>query len=107
MTPLDAAITWIQQGYSPVPVPHRSKRPALKEWQRLEITTEGASQYFNGAAQNIGVLLGDKFGSADVDWSCSSYKPGPTRKVPGRNGMTYEEEDWVDQDATAHRGPDE
>ena len=38
---------------------------------------------------------------------CSSYKPGPTRKVPGRHGMTYEEEDWVDQDATAHRGPNE
>lgn len=70
MTPLDAAITWIQQGFSPVPVPHRSKRPILKEWQRLEITTEGASQYFNGASQNIGVLLGDKFGSADVDCDC-------------------------------------
>ena len=28
-------------------------------------------------------------------------------QVPGRHGMTYEEEDWVDQDATAHRGPDE
>jgi hypothetical protein len=39
--------------------------------------------------------------------SCSRYKPGPTRKVPGRHGMTYEEEDWVDKDATAHRGPDE
>ena len=39
--------------------------------------------------------------------SCSSYKPGPTRKVPCRHGMTYEEEDWVDQDATAHRGPHE
>ena len=39
--------------------------------------------------------------------SCSSYKPGPTRKVPGRHGMTCEEEDWVDQDATAHRGPNE
>ncbi len=39
--------------------------------------------------------------------SCSSYKPGPTRKVPGRHGMTYEEEDCVDQDATAHRGPNE
>jgi len=25
--------------------------------------------------------------------SCSLYKPGPTRKVPGRRGMTYEEED--------------
>ena len=39
--------------------------------------------------------------------SCPIYKPGPTRKVPGRNGMVYEEQDWVDQDATAHRGPDE
>jgi hypothetical protein len=39
--------------------------------------------------------------------SCSSYKPGPTRKIPGRHGITYEEEDWVDQDATAHRGPNE
>ena len=39
--------------------------------------------------------------------SCSIYKPGPTRKVPGRQGMTWEEEDWVDEDATAHRGWDE
>jgi P4 family phage/plasmid primase-like protien len=70
MTPLDAAITWIQKGFSPVPVPPRSKRPILKEWQRLDITTEGACQYFNGASQNIGVLLGDKFGSADVDCDC-------------------------------------
>jgi hypothetical protein len=27
--------------------------------------------------------------------------------VPGRKGMVYEEEDWVDEEATAHRGPDE
>jgi len=39
--------------------------------------------------------------------SCPSYKAGPTRKVPGRRGMSYEEEDWVDEDATAHRAPDE
>jgi hypothetical protein len=39
--------------------------------------------------------------------SCPVYKPGPTRKVAGRNGMVHEEQDWVDQDATAHRGPDE
>jgi len=39
--------------------------------------------------------------------SCSLYKPGPTRKVPGRKGMSWEEEDWVDEDATAHRGPDD
>jgi len=39
--------------------------------------------------------------------SCRFYKAGPTRKVPGRKGMTWEEEDWVDEEATAHRGPDE
>ena len=38
---------------------------------------------------------------------CKFYKPGPTRKVPGRKGMTWEEEDWVDEDATSHRGIDE
>ncbi len=39
--------------------------------------------------------------------SCAFYKPGPTRHVPGRKRMSWEEEDWVDEDATAHRGPDE
>ncbi len=39
--------------------------------------------------------------------SCALYKPGPTRKVPGRKGMSYTEEDWIDEDATAHRGPDD
>lgn len=39
--------------------------------------------------------------------SCSFYRPGPARKVQGRKGMSYTEEDWVDEDATAHRGPDD
>ena len=39
--------------------------------------------------------------------SCAVYRPGPARKVPGRKGMSYTEEDWVDKDATSHRGPDE
>jgi hypothetical protein len=39
--------------------------------------------------------------------SCRIYRAGPTRKVPGRRGMSWEEEDWVDDDATAHREPDE
>ena len=33
--------------------------------------------------------------------SCSLHKAGPTRKVPGRRGMSYEEEDWVDAEETA------
>jgi len=39
--------------------------------------------------------------------SCELYKAGPTRKVPGRKGMTWEEEDWVDEEAVSHRGPDD
>lgn len=39
--------------------------------------------------------------------SCPLYRAGPTRKVPGRKGMSWEEEDWVDKEATEHRGPDE
>lgn len=35
--------------------------------------------------------------------ACEFYKAGATRKVPGRRGMTWEEEDWVDEEATAHR----
>ena len=39
--------------------------------------------------------------------SCFFYRAGPTRKVPGRKGMSYTEEDWVDEDATSHREPDD
>jgi hypothetical protein len=39
--------------------------------------------------------------------SCPLYRAGATRKVPGRKGMSYTEEDWVDEDATSHRGLDD
>ena len=39
--------------------------------------------------------------------SCPLYKAGVTRKVPGRKGMIWEEENWVDEDATFHRGLDD
>ncbi len=39
--------------------------------------------------------------------SCRFYKPGPQRTVPGRRGMVWVEEDWVDEDATSHRDDDE
>jgi hypothetical protein len=39
--------------------------------------------------------------------SCKLYKAGPNRKVEGRNGMVYVEDDWVDQMAVEHRGEDE
>lgn len=39
--------------------------------------------------------------------SCRFYHSGQIRKVPGRKGMVWTEEDWVDEDVTAHRGEDE
>ena len=39
--------------------------------------------------------------------SCSFYQAGPTRKVPGRKSMMWEEEDWVDEEATSHRSIDD
>lgn len=39
--------------------------------------------------------------------SCSLYRSGPEPKVPGRRGMSYTEEDWIDEEATSRRGPDE
>ena len=36
-----------------------------------------------------------------------STRQAPPRKVPGRKGMTWVEEDGVDEEETTHRGPDE
>ena len=39
--------------------------------------------------------------------ACALYRAGPTRKVPGRRGVTWEEVGWVDEEATARRAADE
>jgi hypothetical protein len=39
--------------------------------------------------------------------SCKLYKSGPPRRVPGRKGMSWTEENWVDEDATSNRTDDE
>ena len=39
--------------------------------------------------------------------SCPRHRAGAPRRVPGRNGMTYVEPDWVDEEDTSGRGADE
>ena len=39
--------------------------------------------------------------------SCPTYRAGATRKVPGRGGSVWEEDDAVDEEATGHRGLDD
>lgn len=75
-TLLDAALFWIERAFLPVPVRFRSKKPYNpddphgRNWQDLHITADAAPRYFSSAERNIGVMLGDKYGSADVDLDC-------------------------------------
>ena len=39
--------------------------------------------------------------------ACTFYRPGKCRVVPGRRGMSWVEEDWIDEEATRHRGEDD
>lgn len=39
--------------------------------------------------------------------SCPFYQAGAARTVPGRKGMVWQEDDWVDEDTIAHRALDE
>jgi hypothetical protein len=62
-------------------------------------------------------MIIDQWNPSNVRWrretlcygpkSCPLYKAGPKRKVPGRKGISWTEEDWIDEEATAHRGPEE
>ncbi|MBU8923451.1 MAG: hypothetical protein KOO63_16665 [Bacteroidales bacterium] len=39
--------------------------------------------------------------------SCAFYRAGKCRVVPGRRGMSWEEEDWIDEEEKANRGEDD
>ena len=70
--PIGTALDYIGQGLAVVPIPHRSKRPTIEDWPNLRITEETAPGWFNGEAQNIGVLLGEASGGlADIDLDCA------------------------------------
>ena len=72
MTPLETALEYIRRGWSPVPVPFKSKRPTGDTWQNLRITEADARQWFNGESQNVGVLMGELSGGlADIDLDCA------------------------------------
>jgi hypothetical protein len=71
-TPLETALAYIGRGWNPVPVAFREKRPTAGEgWQNVRITERNATQYFNGAPQNLGVQLGPTSNNLrDVDLDC-------------------------------------
>ena len=74
MTPAQAALNLIGMGCSPIPIPHASKAPNIKNWQHGCIKNENdVYDHFDGLAkQNIGILLGAKSGNlVDIDLDCN------------------------------------
>jgi len=71
MTLLEVAQAYVERGWRVVPIPFRSKNPALTGWTNLRLTAEKLPAIFNGAPGNIGVLLGAPSGDLiDVDLDC-------------------------------------
>ena len=91
MNALLTALSYISRGWSPVPVPLKQKGPTVKGWQNLRLTAADAGRFFNGKAQNVGVILGQASGGlVDADLDCpeaialSGYFLPPTEAVFGR-----------------------
>ncbi len=70
-TIFDVALSYIEIGLSPIPIPFQEKAPTIERWTELRITKETAAHYFNGVSQNIGIILGEvSRGLVDVDIDC-------------------------------------
>lgn len=59
MMSLDLARAYLRRGWSVIPVPHQSKAPTVKGWQRLRISEPELPTHFNGQPMNVGILLGE------------------------------------------------
>jgi hypothetical protein len=69
MTSLEIAQEYQRRGWQPLPIAHRSKNPNFSGWQKFETTEAELTKHFNGAAQNIGVLLHNGLTDIDLDSS--------------------------------------
>lgn len=72
MTPLAAATLYLERGLIPIPIPTREKAPKLDGWPSLRLKRDDLAKHFNGAPQNLGIILGDDFGTLDIDLDCDS-----------------------------------
>jgi Bifunctional DNA primase/polymerase, N-terminal len=90
-TPHSMAQAYLERGWVPVPVPHRTKGPTDEGWQKRKIREDNLAQYFDREPLNIGVQLGRESGGlCDVDLDCAEaialaeYLLPPTNAVFGR-----------------------
>lgn len=87
-SPLSIALSYIQRGWNPVPVPFRSKGPVDRGWQGRIIDEASAPRFFNGNQQNIGVILGPTSnGLTDVDLDCAEASKLAPYLLPQTNAI--------------------
>jgi len=49
----------------------------------------------------------ERGGTATEEVRRSAYRAGTTRKVPGRKGMVWQGENWVDEEDSSHKAQDD
>ncbi|MBI5543802.1 MAG: bifunctional DNA primase/polymerase [Deltaproteobacteria bacterium] len=70
-TPREWAKTYINEGFSPIPVPYKAKGPITKDWKDLKVTMDTVANWFGDNLGNIGIILGAASGElVDADLDC-------------------------------------
>jgi hypothetical protein len=88
MTALDSAARYLDLGLLPIPIPTREKAPKLDGWPALRLTKADLPRFFNGAPSNIGLILGDDYGTCDMDLDCAEAISAASELAP-ETGMVF------------------
>lgn len=84
----DAASSYLQRGWSPIPIPTGRKCPNVKGWPELRMSSGHVETYFARDPLNIGILLGDASGHlVDVDLDCEEACAVAVSILPSTNSV--------------------
>jgi putative DNA primase/helicase len=62
------ALHYLSQGFAPIPVEYREKKPLLPKWQQAALCEKDLAEHFGSGPKNIGIVLGARSnGLIDVD----------------------------------------
>ncbi len=103
---LEWAESYLNRGFSVVPIRARSKIPSVLDWPNLRVTKMNLDEYFHSPPQNVGVQLGERSGwLVDVDLDSPEavkladvFLP-PTASRFGRKGKSSSHRLFVSKDA--------
>ncbi|MFL5238833.1 MAG: bifunctional DNA primase/polymerase [Rhizomicrobium sp.] len=68
---IETVISYCRRGWNPIPIQFKTKKPTGTAWQTRTITEADVPKYFNGAPQNVGIIMGPSSGGlTDLDLDC-------------------------------------